>query len=234
MTARRRVLVTGASRGIGASLVRHYLELGDDVVGCSRGASSIAHDRYVHARLDVCDEPAVRSLFAETRARLGGLDVLINNAGAAAMNPVALTPYETARRIIETNLMGTFLFTHAAIRLLRRSPNGRIVNLTTIAVPMRLDGEAVYAAAKSGVETFTRIVAREAAPFGVTCNAVGPSPVKTDLTRGVGAERMDRLLARQAIPKWAEFDDVANVIDFFLRPESAMVTGQVVYLGGVG
>ena len=233
MTERRRVLVTGASRGIGASLVRHYLELGDDVVGCSRGAATLQHERYVHAKLDVCDEPAVRNLFAETRARLGGLDVLINNAGAAAMNPVALTPTETARRIIETNLMGTFLFTHAGIRLLRRSPHGRIVNLTTIAVPLRLDGEAVYAAAKSGVETFTRIVAREVAPFGITCNAVGPSPIKTDLTKGVGSERMERLLARQAIPRWADAADVANVIDFFLRPESAMVTGQVVYLGGV-
>ena len=92
------------------------------------------------------------------------------------MNPVALTPVESARQIVATNLLGTFLFTQAGIRLLRRSVAGRIVNLTTVAVPLRLEGEAMYAASKSAVETFTRIVAREVAAFGITCNAVGPEP----------------------------------------------------------
>jgi 3-oxoacyl-[acyl-carrier protein] reductase len=136
--------------------------------------------------------------------------------------------------MVTTNFMGTFLFTRAAIRLLRSSTAGRIVNFTTVAVPLRLQGEAIYAASKSAVETFTRIVAHEVAPFGITCNAVGPSPVKTNLTRAVATDKMERLIARQAIPRWAEFGDVANVVDFFLRPESAMITGQVVYLGGVG
>jgi 3-oxoacyl-[acyl-carrier protein] reductase len=84
------------------------------------------------------------------------------------------------------------------------------------------------------VETFTRIVAREAAPFGVTCNAVGPSPIRTQLTAGVPADKLEQLISRQAIPRWADAGDVANVVDFFLQPESAMVTGQVVYLGGIG
>jgi 3-oxoacyl-[acyl-carrier protein] reductase len=159
---------------------------------------------------------------------------LINNAGVASMNPVMLTPFESAREIMSTNFLGTFAFTRRALRLLRSSPAGRIVNLTTVAVPLRLDGEALYAASKSAVETFTRIVAREAAAFGVTCNAVGPCPIRTDLTRNVPAEKLEQLIARQAIHRWAEPSDVANVIDFFLRPESAMVTGQVVYLGGVG
>jgi 3-oxoacyl-[acyl-carrier protein] reductase len=150
------------------------------------------------------------------------------------MNPVALTPYDTARQIMSTNFLGTFAFTHAAMRLLRSSRTGRIVNFTTVAVPMRLEGEAIYAASKSAVETFTRIVAREAAPFGITCNAVGPSPVRTQLTENVGTDKIEKLLARQAIPHWAESSDVANVVDFFLRPESAMITGQVIYLGGAG
>lgn len=233
MTARR-VLVTGASRGIGAHLVQHYLDCGDEVIGCARGASPLKHERYTHATVDVTDEPSVRGLFKDTRQRLGGLDVVINNAGVASMNPVALTPFETARRIIETNFLGTFLFTHGAIRLLRRSKAGRIVNLTTVAVPLRLEGEALYAASKSAVETFTRIVAREVGPLGITCNSVGPSPIRTHLTSNVPAEKIDALIARQAIPRWAEADDVANVIDFFLRPESSMVTGQIIYLGGAG
>jgi 3-oxoacyl-[acyl-carrier protein] reductase len=230
----RRVLITGASGGIGAHLVRHYLAQGDDVIGCSRGTTSVSHDRYTHVEADVTDEPAVRTIFGDIRKRFGGLDVLVNNAGIASMNPVALTPFETARQIVATNFLGTFVCTHAALRLLRSAKAGRIVNFTTVAVPLRLDGEAVYAASKSAVETFTRIVAREVAPFGITCNAVGPSPVRTQLTRNVPAEKMERLIARQAIPRWAELDDVVNVIDFFLRPESAMITAQIVYLGGAG
>jgi len=231
---RRIVLITGASRGIGAHLVRHYLDREDIVVGCARGAAPLEHERYAHLQTDVADEQSVRSLFLELRARHGRLDVLINNAGVANMNPVLLTPVSTAREIITTNFVGAFAMTHEALRLLRSSSAGRIVNFTSVAVPFRLEGEAVYAASKSAIETFTRIVAREAAPFGVTCNAVGPGPVRTDLTRGIGEDKIARLLSRQAIQRYAEFADVANVVDFFLQPESAMVTGQVVYLGGAG
>jgi 3-oxoacyl-[acyl-carrier protein] reductase len=230
----RQILVTGASRGLGLALAQHYLAQGDTVYGCARGEASVEHERYTHFQFDVTQEPGVEALFGELRARGGRLDVLINNAGVAGMNAVALTTLEAARRIIDVNLIGTFLCSRAAIRLLRSSKAGRIVNLTTVAVPLRLEGEAVYAAAKSAVETFTRIVAKEVAPFGITCNAVGPSPVRTRLTEGVPEKKIQQLLDRQAIHRWGEAADVVNVVDFFLKPESALVTGQVVYLGGVG
>jgi 3-oxoacyl-[acyl-carrier protein] reductase len=119
------------------------------------------------------------------------------------------------------------------LRMMRRSTAGRVVNVTSVAVPLQLEGEAIYAASKSALETFTRIAARELAPFNLTCNAVGPCPVETDLTAGILREKIDALVAAQPIPRWARPEDVVNVIDFFLRPESAMVTGQVVYLGGI-
>ena len=102
-----------------------------------------------------------------------------------------------------------------------------------MAVPLRLEGEAIYAASKAAVEMLTRVLARELAPWGITCNAVGPTPIETDLIRNVPREKIDRLLASQAIPRFGRVDDVANVIDFFLRPESEFVTGQVIYLGGI-
>jgi len=227
-------MVTGTTQGIGLALAEHYLAQGDIVVGCGRGESALDHPRYTHARLDVTDEPAVRRLFRDIRSRLGRLDALINNAGVANMNPIALTPFDVAQRIMGTNFLGTFLFTHAAIRLLRASGSGRIVNVTSIAVPLRLEGEAIYAASKSATETFTRITAREVGQFGITCNAVGPSPIKTRLTGNVPEDKIEALVARQAVPRWANPADVANVVDFFLKPESEMVTGQVVYLGGFG
>lgn len=229
----RHVLITGATRGLGRSLAEHYLAQGDTVIGCGRGPSPLNHERYVHACVDVADEAAVEALFADLRRRVDRLDALINNAGIASMNLMALTPVDVARRIMETNFLGTFLFTQGGLRLLRRSKHPRIVNVSTIAVPLGLEGESVYAASKSAVETFTRVTARELGQWGITCNAVGPSPVRTDLTRNVSEEAMTKLIARQAVPRWAEPSDVANVVDFFLRPDSGLVTGQVVYLGGV-
>jgi 3-oxoacyl-[acyl-carrier protein] reductase len=134
---------------------------------------------------------------------------------------------------METNFIAAFQFTREAIRMMRKSSAARIVNISTVAVPLRLEGEAVYAASKSALETFTRIAAREVAPFGITCNAVGPCPIRTTLTAGVGDRKLQAVIAAQAVRRFAEPSDVVNVIEFFVRPESAMVTGQVVYLGGV-
>lgn len=230
----RHVLITGASRGIGEALARHHLQLGDRVIGCGRGESSIEDERYHHERVDVTNEADVRGLFDRVRRQHGHLDCLINNAGVASMNPIALMPYSAAKNIVDVNVLGTFLFTNAAIRLLRKSACARIVNVTTVAVPLRLEGEAVYAASKSAVETFTRIAARELGRMGITCNAIGPSPIRTRLLQGVPDDKLAALVERQAVPKWAEPADVINVVDFFLKPESGLITGQVVYLGGVG
>ena len=110
---------------------------------------------------------------------------------------------------------------------------GRIVNFATVATPLKLEGEAIYAASKAAVVSLTEVLARELGPFGITVNAVGPTPVKTDLIRSVPAEKMEALLDRQAVRRYGEFRDITNVTDFFLRPESDFITGQVIYLGGV-
>ena len=149
------------------------------------------------------------------------------------MNVFALTPPAAMHHIVATNLLGPMLLTHGAIRLLRKSGAGRIVNVTTVAVPLRLAGETVYAASKAAIEAFTRGLAKEVGGFGITCNAVGPSLTPTRMTNGLPSAVRERLLSQQAIARQGSAADVANVIDFFLRPESDLVTGQVVYLGGI-
>ena len=233
MTART-VLISGSTSGIGLHLAKHYLEQGWTVMGCARHEAALAHERYSHFRCDVTDAAAVADMFGAIRARAGVLDAIVNNAGIASMNAIALTPPATARQVLETNVLGTFLLTHAGLRLLRRSRHGRIVNVTTIAVPARLAGEAIYAASKAAVETFTRIAARELGAFGITCNTVGPSPIRTRLTAAVPVTTLQALVDQQAVQRWAEPEDVANVVDFFLSERSSLVTGQVVYLGGYG
>ena len=226
-------LVTGARKGIGRYLAERFLAQGLLVEGCSRGPADWKADGYRHHELDVADESAVKRLLADVHKRHSRLDVLVNNAGVASMNHVLLTPDATAARLLGTNFHGTFLMCREAAKVMRRRKFGRIVNLSTIAVPMQLEGESLYAASKGAVETFSRVFAREVAEFGITCNVVGPTPIETDLIRNVPKDKIDGIIQRLAIKRLGRFEDVANVIEFFIRPESDYVTGQVIYLGGV-
>jgi 3-oxoacyl-[acyl-carrier protein] reductase len=227
------LLVTGARKGIGRHLAEHYTASGYLVVGCSREPSEYQHENYRHFSLDVAEEPGVLALFGEIRKTYGRLDVLINNAGIASMNHVLLTPIRTVKRILDTNVVGTFLFSREAAKLMRKRKHGRIVNFSSVATPLKLPGEAIYAASKAAIVHLTKVMAFELASFGITVNAVGPTPVKTDLVRSVPPFKMDALIARQAVPRWGEFRDISNVVDFFLKPESDFVTGQVLHLGGI-
>lgn len=229
----RVILITGTSRGIGRGLAEHFLESGDIVCGCSRGPETLRHRRYTHWELEVADEKAVVAMVREVVHKFGRIDVLLNNAGIAAMNHALLTPAATAQRIMATNFHGTFLFCREVAKAMVRRKTGRIVNFSTVATPLRLEGEALYAASKAAVESFTQVLARELGATGVTVNAVGPTPVQTDLIRNVPAAKLKALLARQAIQRLGTVDDVANAVDFFLSPSSGFVTGQVLYLGGV-
>ena len=149
------------------------------------------------------------------------------------MNLALLMPTKTAQQIFETNFLGTFLMCREAARVMRKNSFGRIINFATVATPLKVEGEAVYAASKAAVINFTQIIAREFAEFGITANVVAPTPIETDLIKSVPDDKLNELLGRQAIKRLGEFRDVANVIDFFIRPESDFITGQVLYLGGV-
>lgn len=209
------------------------MALGFRVIGCSREASDLSAPSYEHFCLDVSDETAVLRMFAKIRQTCCRLDVLVNNAGIASMNHAVLTPISTVRKIFDTNVVGSFLFCREAAKLMQTQECGRIVNFSTIATPLKLEGEAIYAASKSAINSLTQVLAREFAPWNITVNAVGPTPIQTDLIGSVPEEKIADLLRRQAIPRLGKFSDVANVIDFFIQPESHFVTGQILYLGGV-
>lgn len=228
------MLITGTRKGIGRHLADRYLARGWTVVGCSREAPEAPHPaRYHHYCLDVADEAAVVSMVQDVRKRLGPIEALVNNAGIASMNHLLLTPKSTIERIFATNVFGTFLVMREVAKAMSVAKYGRIVNFATVATPLNLEGEACYAASKAAVESLTRVAAREFAAFNVTVNAVGPTPVLTDLIRTVPKRKMDALIATQAIRRMGEHRDVANVIDFLISRDSDFVTGQTIYLGGV-
>jgi 3-oxoacyl-[acyl-carrier protein] reductase len=233
MSARDVVLITGTRKGIGRFLAKHFLQKGATVLGCSRRPVDWQLENYEHHIADVSDESQVKAVISAIRNRYGRLDIAINNAGVAAMNHVLLTPIATVDRIMRTNFYGTFLVCRESAKLMMKRRTGRIVNISTVAVPLQLEGEAVYAASKSAIESFTQILARELAEFGITCNVVGLPPIETDLIRSVPKDRIDRVIDSLVIKRMGRFEDVANVIDFFVRPESEYVTGQTIYLGGI-
>ncbi len=231
MTENQVLVLTGTSRGIGRYLAEHYCGQGWTVAGCARSESDFSHDNYHHQNVDVTSEDAVVAWISSIKKEFGRIDGVINNAGAANMNHALLTPGKTVDRLLEVNFKGTFLVCRETAKVMQRHKSGRIVNFSSVAVSLSLEGEAVYAASKSAVETYSRVLAKELAKLNITVNVIAPAPVKTDLIAGVPEEAMRRLIDQLAIKRYATFEDIVNVTDFYLSPNSSFITGQVLTLG---
>ena len=227
------ILITGTSKGIGKTLANYYLEKDFIVVGCSRGKSSVNHQNYRHFSLEVGDEKAVVSMVKTIKKEFGKIDILINNAGIASMNHILTTSVETISKLFNTNFLGTFLFTREVSKVMMKEKFGRIINFTTVAKPLRLEGEAIYASSKAAIENFTQTIAKEVASYGITVNAIGPTPIQTDLIKAIPKEKIAELLNKQAIKRFGTFEDIINAIEFFCDEKSDFITGQIIYLGGV-
>ena len=226
------MLITGARKGIGKYLAQTYAARGFIVIGCSRKEVEWQAENYRHILTDISDEQQVIEMHRLIRKDYGKLDITLNNAGIASMNHSLLTPGETASRVMNTNFMGTFLVCRESVKIMKKAKWGRIINFSTIAVPLDLEGEAVYAASKSAVEKFTRILAHEIGSYGITVNTIGPSPIQTDLIRSIPEEKIQTLVNRLAIKRLGTFEDVLNLIDFLIKEQSQYITGQTIYLGG--
>lgn len=227
------IVITGTSKGIGKAIANYYLEQNDFVIGCSRTESSITHENYRHFSLEVSDEKAVVSMIRAIKKEFKKIDILINNAGIASMNHILTTSNESISKLFNTNFLGTFLFTREVAKVMMKEKYGRVINFSTIAKPLRLEGEAVYAASKAAIESFTQTSSKELSSFNITVNAIGPTPIKTDLIKAVPKDKIEDLLNKQTIKRFGTFEDIINVIDFFIDDRSSFITGQIIYLGGV-
>ena len=227
------MLITGTRKGIGRHLAETYARRGFLVEGCSRGEAAFEAANYTHALVDVADEKQVKSWISGIARRHGRIDVVLNNAAVASMNHVLLTPAASANRMLQVNVTGTMLVCRDAAKVMMRRRHGRIVNFTTIVAPIALAGEAIYAASKSAVVTFTRILAFELGQWGITCNSFGATPIMTDMIKGVPKDKIDAVVNGLAIKRLGTIEDCVNVCDFYVSPASDNITGQVIYLGGI-
>ncbi len=226
------VVVTGVSGGIGVPLARHLLERGYAVVGLSRRPPEGLEGRVRHYPVDLTDMDAVETVALQIRRDFPGVYGLIHNAGVAAMNHVLTMPRTDVERIFAVNAVAPVHLTRHLVRAMVRQGRGRIIGVSSVAVPWHLEGESVYAASKAALETFLHSIAGELAPYRITANAIGLPPLQTDLIRGVPPEKMDALLQRTAIRRYLRPEEIFPTVDFLMDPANDSLTGQTIYLGG--
>lgn len=240
--ADRVALVTGGSRGIGRAVVLCLAGLGARVIINYRenhGAAREVLEEVLNgnglaelAPFDVGRAGEVEAAFREIIDGHEKLDILINNAGVTVDGLLLRQSPPDWDRIIDVNLRGLFLCTKAAARRMIRQRYGRIVNLTSVAGQMGNVGQSVYAASKAGIEGFTKSMARELAPRGVTVNAVAPGFIETEMTASLNEETRGRYLEAIPLGRFGGDDDVARTVAFLAGPGGAYITGQTIGVNG--
>lgn len=228
------VLITGTSRGLGKFLIDHYLDRGFTVLGCSRSLVSNERAGYHHYCLDIGDSKASAKLFVDIRKVHKRLDILINNAAVFSKNLVAMTTDSAIVEMVDTNLKAAMVFSREACRIMQRNGFGRIVNISSIAVPLKERGAAVYAASKAALEHFGEVLAREVYGEGITVNNVSLSLVKgSGMLELLSSEVREQMLARTVAGQYISMDDVVHAIDFLIDERSKNITAQTICVGGV-
>jgi 3-oxoacyl-[acyl-carrier protein] reductase len=237
----RVALVTGASRGIGAAVATRLALDGYAVAVNYAGNEAAAHatvaaieragGRAIAVRADVASAADVRAMFATAEEALGRVDVLVNNAGVLPYVTIAETSDEVFERTMATNVTGTFnTMREAAARL---ADGGRIVNFSTSILHMAPPTYGVYAATKAAVEALTRVFAKELRGRGITCNAVAPGPVATELFLNGKTDEQVRQFAQMApLERLGQPEDIAAVVAFLAGPDGGWVNGQVLRANG--
>lgn len=226
-------LITGSRRGIGRMLAEHALGHGGRVVGFARGEATIDHPDYVHVQVDVADPASVTRGFAEVKKVTDAVHIVVNNAAVLTSQYSMIMPPAAAAAMVNTNLLGAFMVSREAAKLMRRSKWGRIINISSMAVGLEPIGDSVYAASKAGLTTLGNVMAKELAPLNVTVNTLGVSAIATDMLAQLPPEKIGQVVADLPLPRYAEPDDVFNVVDFLASERSSYVTAQTIYLGGV-
>jgi 3-oxoacyl-[acyl-carrier protein] reductase len=231
--AGKQVLVTGSRRGVGRLIAEHFLAHGATVAGFARGEATIEHARYRHFQLDIGDAAAVQRAFAELKKGSDALHIVVNNAAVLTSQYAMIMPPAAAQAMLNTNLMGAFMVSREASKMMRKAKWGRIINIGSMAVSLEPIGDSMYAACKAGLATLANVMAKELAPLNVTCNTLAVTAIATDMLAQLPQAKVAEVIAGLTLPRFAEPDDIFNVLDFLASERSGYITAQTIYLGGV-
>jgi 3-oxoacyl-[acyl-carrier protein] reductase len=233
-------LVTGASRGIGAAIALELARKGLKVIGTATtdaGTDTIRGALAPYAgcgarTLNVTDGAAGDALVDAVVKELGGLHVLVNNAGITRDNLAMRMKDEDWDAVLDTNLKGVFRMSRAVMRTMMKQRYGRIISITSVVGASGNPGQANYAAAKAGVAGMTRALARELGSRNITVNCIAPGFIATDMTAGLSPEQNKALTAQIPLGHLGQPSDIAHAVAYLASPEASYVTGQELHVNG--
>lgn len=242
MTSERRIaLVTGASRGIGRAIAHELGRQGRVVIGTATtesGAAKIDEDLRAHGiegagrALDVTDQASVDALVKAITEEFGAPTILINNAGITRDNLLMRMKEEEWDSVLDTNLKSVYRVTKACLRGMTKARFGRIVSISSVVATMGNLGQTNYAAAKAGMEGFTRALAREVASRAITVNAVAPGFIATDMTEALPEEQHKMLLGQIPLARLGQPEEIAAAVGFLTGDTASYITGETLHVNG--
>lgn len=234
--------VTGAARGIGKAIAHSLAEQkadvalsdieGEAVKAVAAELASTFGVKAISAQLNVLDADGIEGFVNRIASELGGLHILVNNAGITRDGLLVRMREEDWDSVLDVNLKGVFLCTRAAAKVMMRARFGKIVNIASVVGITGNPGQANYAASKAGIIGFTKSVAKEFASRGIRVNAVAPGYIETDMTQGLSAEAKNEFLKKIPLGTLGQSEDVARVVTFLVSPAADYITGQVISVNG--
>ena len=226
-------IVTGASRGIGAAIVKKLADEGAQVVACARSIES-CEGAALCLKVDVSNSAEVDACVKTTVEKFGKVDILVNNAGITKDGLLMRMSDDDWNQVLDINLKGTFLFTRAVTRpmMKNRETGGSIVNISSVVGITGNAGQANYAASKGGIIALTKTVAKELGSRNIRCNAVAPGFIESKMTEGLSDEVKQSCMDSTSLKRFGRPEDVANAVAWLCGDDASYVTGQVIGVNG--
>ena len=231
----KKVLITGASRGIGKAIAVKLKKKDFNVIGTStskEGVQSLVKEGFIGIELDLNQKKSI-ALFNELLVdEHSDISILVNNAGITRDNLVLRMSDDEWSDVINVHLNGTFKISKIILKFMLKKRWGRIINITSASASIGNKGQANYSAAKSGVEAFSRSLAKEVGSRAITVNAVSPGYIETDMTAGMNEEVKKNILNQIPLARFGKAEEVAELIEFLISDEASYITGQTIHVNG--
>jgi len=233
----KKILITGASGGIGDELVNKFVSLGGNVIGTGTKTEKLdlLKKKYSNIKVkkfDISEHSRIEEFIDDINLELGGLDILVNNAGANADNLSLRMKEEEWKKIIDINLTSTFLLSKSAIKKMLKNKFGRIVNVTSIVGHTGNLGQANYAASKAGIIGMSKSLAIEYAKKNITINCVSPGFIQSNMTMNIAEKVKMYLTSRIPMGRLGTGEDVSNCVAFLSSSQASYITGETIHVNG--
>ena len=231
----KKILITGASRGIGKDIALKSKEKGYKVLGTSttkEGVELINENGIQGLQLNLSKQESIQSFIKILIQEHANIDVLVNNAGITKDNIVLRMTEDEWMDVLNVNLNGAFKISKIVLKFMLKKRWGRIINITSTSASTGNKGQANYAAAKAGVEAFSKSLAKEVGSRGITVNAIAPGYIQTDMPEVIKEKVKEEILSQIPLARFGKPEEISQLVDFLISDEASYITGQTIHVNG--